>query len=286
VDDAFAPGIGHRLDGWPNSDLNVGGIIAAAKDLSAFTDLLRVDTDTVKKVLGSWGPGKFDAELNLDGKAFRPDGKPAATIIPPAYGLAGVNNHTWTGSWGSVTYWNGYVANLEMHGNGNFFDPRLNDKDKYPVAARENAGTRHVPDDRITAKLAALEFYQLGLPTPKAPPKAFNAREARDGEKIFMGKARCGECHVPPLFTEPGWNLHKPSDIGIDDFQANRSPDGRYRTTPLRALWDVKYTHKRGFYHDGRFATLPDVVNHYQDVFSLNLSDKEKRDLVEYLKSL
>jgi cytochrome c peroxidase len=91
---------------------------------------------------------------------------------------------------------------------------------------------------------------------------------------------------VPPLFTEPGWNLHKPSDIGIDDFQANRSPDGRYRTTPLRALWDVKYTHKRGFYHDGRFATLPDVVNHYQDVFSLNLSDKEKRDLVEYLKSL
>jgi hypothetical protein len=286
VDDAFAPGIGHRLDGWPNSDLNVGGIIAAAKDLSAFTDLLRVDTDTVKKVLGSWGPGKFDAELNLDGKAFRPDGKSAATIIPPAYGLAGVNNHTWTGSWGSVTYWNAYVANLEMHGKGNFFDPRLNDKDKYPVAARENAGTRHVTDDRITAKLAALEFYQLGLPTPNAPPKAFNAREARDGEKIFMGKARCGECHVPPLFTEPGWNLHNPSDIGIDDFQANRSPDGRYRTTPLRALWDVKYTHKRGFYHDGRFATLPDVVNHYQDVFSLNLSDKEKRDLVEYLKSL
>jgi hypothetical protein len=286
VDDAFASGIGRRLDGWPNSDLNVGGIIAAAKDLSAFTDLLGVDAATVKKVLGSWGAGKFDAELNLDGKAFRPDGKPAATLIPPAYGLAGVNNHTWTGSWGSVTYWNAYVANLEMHGKGKFFDPRLQDQDKYPVAAKARLGLHNDPDDRISANLAALQFYQLALPTPKAPAGTFNASAARNGAKIFMGKARCGECHVPPLFTEPGWNLHKPSDIGIDDFQANRSPGGRYRTTPLRALWDTKYTHKRGFYHDGRFATLTDVLNHYDDALSLKLQDKEKRDLVEYLKSL
>ena len=107
---------------------------------------------------------------------------------------------------------------------------------------------------------------------------------AARGEALFIGKAQCATCHVPPLFTEPGWNLHMPADIGIDDFQANRSPDGRYRTTPLRGPLDVHA--KGGFYHDGRFATLLDVVNHYDDVFSLNLSDKEKRDLVEYLKSL
>jgi hypothetical protein len=158
VDNAFMPGIGRRLDGWANRDLNVGAIVASAPDLTAFTEMLQVDEATVKKVLNSWGPGKFDAQLNLDGKAFRPDGKPAATLNPSAFGLAGVNLHTWTGSWGTVSYWNAYVANLEMHGKGRFFDPRLDDADKYPVAARTKQGHTTNQDDRITAKLPALHF--------------------------------------------------------------------------------------------------------------------------------
>jgi len=286
VDNAFAPGIGRRLDGWPNRDLNIGAIVATAPDLSAFVKMLEVDEATVKKVLTSWGPGKFDAELNLDGKAFRPDGKPAATLNPPAFGLAGVNNHTWTGGWGTVSYWNAYVANLEMHGKGNFYDARLDDAEKYPVAARTKQGHKQDAQDRITAKLPALHFYQLSLPTPKPPANAFDRRAAANGEKIFNAKARCGTCHVPPLFTEPGWNTHKAEEIGIDDFQAKRSPDGTYRTAPLRALWDMKQIHKGGFYHDGRFATLSDVVDHYDNHFTLKLTDQEKRDLIEYLKSL
>jgi cytochrome c peroxidase len=282
VDNAFLPGIGRRLDGWPNRDLNIGAIVASAPDLSVFVKSLQVDEATVN----SWGPGKFDAQLNLDGKAFRPDGKPAATLNPPAFGLAGVNNHTWTGAWGTITYWNAYVANLEMHGKGRFYDPRLDNAEKYPVAARSKEGHKADAEDRITAKLPALHFYQLSLPTPKAPPSAFDARAAAVGEKLFAAKARCASCHVPPLFTEPGWNLHKAEDIGIDDFQAKRAPDDRYRTAPLRALWDTKQIHKGGFYHDGRFATLNDVVDHYNDHFALDLTQQEKRDLIEYLNSL
>jgi hypothetical protein len=286
VDDAFMPGIGRRLDGWPNRDLDIGAIVASAPDLTAFVEMLETDEATVKKVLTSWGPGKFDAELNLDGKAFRPDGKPAATLNPPAFGLAGVNNHTWTGGWGTVSYWNAYVGNLEMHGKGNFYDPRFKDKEKYPVAARTRQGEKEDKDDRITAKLPALHFYQLSLPTPKPPAGSFDQAAAQAGEKLFMGKARCGTCHVPPLFTEPGWNTHKAEEIGIDDFQAKRSPDGSYRTTPLRALWNSKKIHKGGFYHDGRFAKLDDVVDHYDKHFDLKLSEKEKKDLMEYLKSI
>ena len=283
VDDAFAPGIGHRLDGWPNQDLNVGAIVSLAPDLSPLTSLLQVDEATVKKVLASWGPGKFDAELNLDGKAFRPDGKPAATLIPPAFGLAGVNLHTWGGGWGTVTYWNAFVANLEMNGQGTFFDARLNDRVKYPVAARAGFGDRRSPNDLITSKLAALQFYQLSIPAPPPPEGSFDSAAANRGETIFKGKANCAHCHVPPLFTEPGWNAHKPSEIGIDDFQANRSPDNSYRTTPLHGL----FAHmKRGFYHDGRFSTLLEVVNHYNDFKQLGLTEQEKKDLVEYLKSL
>ncbi len=240
VDDAFAKGIGRRLDGWPNHDLNIGAIVATAPDLSAFAQMLQVDEATVKKVLTIWGPGKFDAVLNLDGKAFRPDGKPAATLNPPAFGLAGVNNHTWTGAWGTVSYWNAYVGNLEMHGSGNFYDPRFDDAVKYPVAARTKQGHIENKNDRITAKLPALHFYQLALPVPKPPAGSFDRAAADAGKTVFEGKARCAGCHVPPLFTEPGWNLHKAEDIGIDDFQAKRSPDERYRTTPLRALWDME----------------------------------------------
>src|SRR3954462_6205543 len=179
VDDKLQPGIGRRLDGWANRDLNIGGIVAAAPDLSAFAKLLQVDEATVRKVLSSWGPGKYDAELSFDGKAFRPDGKPAATLIPSAFGLLGVNNYTWTGAWGTVTYWNAYVAVTQMHGQGTFYDPRLADKQKFPVAARANEHNVRPAEDKVTAKLAALHFYQLALPTPKPPANAFDEAAAR-----------------------------------------------------------------------------------------------------------
>jgi hypothetical protein len=282
VDDSFAPGIGKRLDGWPNRDLNVGAIVSLAPNLSPFTDLLGVDVDTVKKVLTSWGPGRYDAELNKDGKAFRPDGKPAATLLPPAFGLAGVDLATWTG-FGSVTYWNAYVGVTQMHGLGTFFDPRFNDKKQYPVSAKSGAGnTRDVPD-RVTPKLAALHFYQLSLPAPKAPEGSYDKAAFERGKAVFDGEGKCATCHVPPLFTEPGHNLHAPKEIGIDSFQADRSPTHMYRTAPLAGLWAHQ---KGGFYHDGRFATLPDVVNHYDRHFKLDLSEANKKDLVEYLKGI
>jgi len=283
VDDAFAPGIGHRLDGWPNRDLNVGAVISMAPNLKPLTDLLGVDEATAKKVLASWGPGKFDAELNLDGKAFRPDGKPAATLIPEAFGHAGHTLHTWTGGWGDVTYWNAYVANLELSGKGNFRDARLMDAKKYPVAAKAGFGNKRNNPDMVTSKLAALQFYQLAIPIPKAPDSIYNKAAAERGMQVFNNKAQCATCHVPPLFTEPGWNTHKASDIGIDDFQSSRSPDNTYVTQGLRGLWAHM---KGGFYHDGRFATLMDVVNHYNNFKKLQLTEEEKKDLVEYLKSL
>ncbi len=287
VDNSFAPGIGHRLDGWANRDLNIGVIASLAPNLQPVADLLSlggipVDVATVKQVLRSWGPGKFDAELFLDGKAFRPDGKTAATLIPPAFGLSGVNLHTWTG-WGSVTYWNAFVANLEMHGKGTFFDPRLNDALQFPIAARAGFADVRTTPDLITSKLGALHFYQLALPTPTPPRGSFDQAAAARGKEVFEGSARCATCHVPPLFTEPGWNMHTPAEIGIDDFQSARAPDKRYRTSPLKGLW----THQAGgFYHDGRFATLLDVVNHYDGFLGLGLTAQNKNDLVEYLKSL
>jgi len=279
VDDSLAPGIGRRLDGWANRDLNVGAIIALAPDLSTVANLLGVDQSTVRSVLSSWGPGKFDAELFLDGKAFRDDGKSAATLIPPAFGLAGVNLHTWTG-WGSVTHWNAFVANLEMHGKGTFYDPRLNDPAQFPVAARAGFGNLRSEPDLITPRLAALHFYQLAIPSPAAPS---TTPAVENGKLIFNGKAKCATCHVSPLFTEPGWNMHTAAEIGIDDFQANRAPDRRYRTAPLKGLW----THQKGgLYHDGRFATLRDVVEHYNNFFRLGLNEQERNYLVEYLLSL
>jgi hypothetical protein len=282
VDNSLAPGIGHRLDGWANRDLNVGAISALAPNLQPVADLLGVDVATVRTVLHSWGPGHFDAELFMDGKAFRPDGKSAATLIPPAFGLAGVNLHTWTG-WGSVTHWNAFVANLEMHGKGTFYDPRLNDALQFPVAARAGFGNVRNDPDLITPMLGPLHFYQLAIPAPKPPQGSFDEEAAARGKQVFNGQAKCATCHVPPLFTEPGWNMHTASEIGVDDFQANRAPDKAYRTSPLKGLW----THtKGGFYHDGRFATLPDVVNHYNQFFALALTGQQKADLVEYLKSL
>jgi hypothetical protein len=307
VDNSLAFGIGHRLDGWANRDLDVGSIIAAAPDLSVVTQLLGVDRPTVEKVLKSWGPGKFDAELFLDGKAFNPQqvsngvvtgtNVSGATLLPNAFGLAGYNQHTWTGAWGTVPYWNAFVATLEMHGKGRFFDPRLNDASKFPIAAANGLADLNKDlspdDDQVTSKLPALQFYQLAIPAPKPHAgRDFNAAAAKRGDELFSGKAQCNRCHVEPLWTEPGWNLHEPDEIGIDSFQADRAPDGVYKTQNLAGLFVrenglyMKPANKGRFFHDGRFATLLDVVNHYDAFFHLGLTSPEKRDLVEYLKSL
>jgi hypothetical protein len=279
VNNSFAPGIGQRLDGWPNRDLNVGAIISISPSLKPFTDLLGVNAATVRKVLRAWGPGKFDAELELDGKGFQPNGRSAATLLPAAFGLAGVNLHTYEG-WGSVTYWNAFVANLEMHGQGTFVDPRLNNAKKFPIAAKAGlANVRHTPD-LITKKLAALHFYQLGLRAPLPPKGSFDMAAAKRGKVLFNTKAQCSSCHVAPLFTEPGWNLHRPKEICTDAFQARRGPTDRYRTTPLAGLW----THQKGgFYHDGRFPTLAAVLRHYNSCMDLGLSPRQENDLVQYL---
>lgn len=286
VDNSFAPGIGRRLDGWGNRDLNVGAIIALAPNLKPMADVLQVNVPALKKVLLSWGPGKFDAEVILDGKAFRPDGKSAATLLPSIFGLAGVNLHTYTG-WGSVPYWNAFVATLEMHGKGRFFDSRLNNRDQFPIAAENGFGDLpHIsPDeDRISEKLPALQVYQLSLKAPKPRAgKDFDPEAAERGKALFTGRAKCSNCHVGPTFSEPGWNMHTPREVCIDSFQADRSPDHQYRTTPLAGL----FTHQKGgFYHDGRFSTLGDVVNHYDGCLSLGLTPYEKSDLVQYLLSL
>jgi hypothetical protein len=282
VDNSVTTGVGRRLDGWANRDLDIGAIISLAPRLQPVADALGVDVATVQKVLAAWGPGKFDAELFLDGKGFRPDGKTAATLIPPAFGLAGVNLHTWTG-WGGISHWNAFVANLEMHGKGTFYDPRLDDATRFPVAARNRFGHVTADEDEITPRLGALQIYQLALPVPTPPRGSFDRTAAQRGESLFNDKAKCATCHVPPLFTEPGWNMHTAEEIGIDDFQSERAPDRRYRTAPLRGLW----THtKGGFYHDGRFPTLAAVIAHYDQTFGLGLSGSERADLEHYLRSL
>jgi hypothetical protein len=283
VDDSLMKGIGRRLDGWPNRDLDIGKIVAAAPTLKPFADLLGVDEGTVRGVLTSWGPGRYDAELNHDGKATRPDGKPATTVLPAAFGLAGVNLHTYAG-WGSVTHWNAYVANTQMHGKGTFFDPRMNDPQRFPLAVKSGDWNKRDTPDLITPKLAALHYYQLSIPAPEPPAGSFDASAAARGKTVFEGKAKCATCHVPPIYTEPGWPMHTAEEIGIDDFHASRSPDRKfYRTTPLKGLF---VREKGGFYHDGRFEDLTQVVAHYSRVLNLSLSDSEKADLVQFLKSL
>ncbi|HTL55951.1 MAG TPA: hypothetical protein VL361_09745 [Candidatus Limnocylindrales bacterium] len=301
VNDSLAPGIGRRLDGWANRDLNPGAIIAASPNITPITDLLKIvhpgvtDND-VRAVLNSWGPGKFDAELLFDGKTTRPDGGPAATLIPNAFGLAGFNLHTWTGGWGTVTYWNALVAVLELHGVGTFFDERMDDTNKFPIAATMRFGHTSVDnpdDDQVTPKLPALHFYQLSIPAPKPTPGVdFDETASARGDELFSGKANCNSCHREPMWTEPGWNEHTPAEMKIDSFQAVRSPDGNYKTMNLAGLFVrerglfMNSQNKGRFYHDGRFQTLLDVVNSYNSRFTLGLTDQEKSDLVEYLKSL
>lgn len=282
VDDSFAPGIGKRLDGWANRDLNVGAIISLAPNLQVIADRLGVDVATVKKVLASWGPGKYDAVLLMDGKGFAPDGKSAAVLLPPIFSLSGINLHTWTG-WGSLVHWNAYVANTQMRGKGTFFDPRLNNPSKYPIAVKTGDWNIRNKPDLITPKLADLHVFQLALTTPPAPKNSYDKKAAQRGEKLFNEKAKCAQCHVPPAFSEPGWNMHTPEEMGIDAFQADRSPDNRYRTSPLAGLW----THQKGgFFHDGRFADLKEVIEFYNTTFKLNLTEREKNDLAEFLKSI
>lgn len=305
VDNSLAFGIGRRLDGWANHDLNVGAIVALAPNLTPVANLLGVDVNTVLTVLNSWGPGKFDAEIFLDGKAFNPQqvtngvvtgtNVSGATLIPNAFGLAGFNQHTWTGAWGTVSYWNAFVANLEMHGIGNFFDPRLDNASKFPIAAANKFGHIQVDadHDRITKKLPGLHVYQLVLPAPKPRPNVdFDPAAAARGDELFGGKAGCGKCHVEPLWTEPGWNLHTPEEMKIDSFQADRAPDNTYKTMNLAGIFvrelgiNMKPANQGRFYHDARFKTLLDVVSSYNDRFNLGLTEQEKKDVVEYLKSL
>lgn len=281
VDDSFAPGIGKRLDGWANRDLNVGAIISLAPNLDPLAEALETDVDTVRSVLTSWGPGKFDASLLLDGKAVRPDGRNGAVLIPPAFGLAGVNLHTFTG-WGSVAYWNALVATLEMGGKGRFYDPRLEDVERFPVAVKLGSFDRRPDEDHVTSKLAALQMYQLAIPVPEQSTNPFD-RAALRGKALFEGKAQCTTCHTPPLYTEPGHNVHTPEEVCVDSFQAERGTTGGYRTTPLRGL----HTHtKGGFYHDGRFGTVREVVEHYDACLELGLQGNEKADLARYVSTL
>jgi mono/diheme cytochrome c family protein len=255
VDDSFAKGIGKRLDGWPNRDLNVGAIVALSPALDAGT----------KAVFDSWGPGKYDPRFNLDGK-----NRPA--VIPPAYGLAGVHRITATGDGDEVAYWNRYVAVTQMGGHGTFSEPR--------TGVNVTNGT----DDQISAKLPALQAYQLTLPAPAPPSGSFDAAAAARGQALFAGKANCATCHSGPQFTDANARLHPVSDSMAEPetpSYASRSATKQYRTAPLRGVWQHP-----PYFHDGSAATLDDVVNAYDARRSLGLTDQEKADLVQYLKSL
>jgi mono/diheme cytochrome c family protein len=249
VDNSVAPGIGGRLDGWPNRDLDVGAIVALSPALS----------DEARAVFNSWGRGRYDAYFNLDGIND-------PVLIPPAYGLSDVARETYTGE-GPVSYWNAYVAVTQMHGQGSFRDPRL------------GIDIRQEPD-LVKEKLLPLRLYQFSLEPPPPPPGSFDPEAAARGRAVFAGHGRCAECHIPPMFTDAP-ALHAPEETGMDPVLASRGHTGGYRTTPLRGAWQHP-----PYFHDGRAATFGEVVDHYDGVLSLGLSADEKVDLVEYLKSL
>lgn len=252
VNDSVAPGIGQRLDGWPNRDLNPGLIIS----LSPFFD----DKPTARAQLQSWGAGYYDPYWNLDGISD-------PVLIPPAYGLRDVALETYTGE-GPVSYWNAYVAVTQMHGQGTFVSEEL------------GIDIRHDPD-LVTAKLPALREYQFSLDAPPAPPGSFDVDAAARGRQVFEGVAGCIACHSGTSFTDAGERLHEPAETGMDPGYAARSTTGLYRTTPLRGAWQ-----HAPYFHDGSAATLEDVVGHYDEQFGLDLNSEQRSDLVEYLKSL
>ncbi len=255
VDNSFAPGIGKRLDGWPNRDLDPGAIIALSPAVQG----------PEKAVLRSWGPGMYDPRHNIDGLS-----KPV--VIPPAYGLAGIHRITFTGDGGRIKYWNRYVAVTQMGGLGTFRDDRL-DLDI-------TNGTVNL----VSSKLPALQAYQLSLRAPAPPKGSFNATAALRGKRVFEGKGRCDTCHVAPLFTDANTRLHPPADsMAEPEFPsyASRSATGKYRTTPLRGIWQHP-----PYFHDGSAATLEQAVRTYDSRRSLGLTEAQIRDLVAYLKSL
>jgi cytochrome c5 len=248
VDNSFAPGIGKRQDGWPNRDLNVGAIIALSPAI----------TPEQKAVYNRWGPGKYDPRYNLDGKS-------TPLVLPPAYGLARIRNETYTAE-GPISYWNAYVAVTQMHGQGDFSDPRL------------GISVKQTPD-LVTPKLAALREYQHSLEVPKPAPD-IDAAAAGRGRGLF--NRSCAACHVGATGTDNNnGKLHAPAETGVDAGYADRTANKKYRTTPLRGL-----VHHAPYFHDGSAATLPDVVSHYDRVRKLQLTPAQQRDLVEFLKTL
>jgi hypothetical protein len=268
VDNSFAPGIGKRLDGWANVDLNVGAIVALSPALG----------DELKAEFRTWGPGKYDPRHHaFDGTNLIALNSPSQPIvIPPIYGLKGVGFETFTAD-GPISYWNSYVGVGQMGGHGSFTDSRS------PVGL-------HITQtpDLVTPKLPALLEYQLSLRTPKAAKDSFDRAAADRGKDLFRNEARCASCHQPPNFTDVLSGptptvpfLHDPIEVGMEPFYAARTATGKYRTTPLRGLWQ-----HAPYFHDGSASDLLSVVNHYDRLFALNLTAAQKADLVEYLKSL
>jgi mono/diheme cytochrome c family protein len=251
VDNSFAPGIGKRLDGWPNTALNPGAIVALSPAVSP----------AVKAILQTWGPGKYDPRINEDGQN-------TPLVIPPAYGLLGVDKETYTAE-GPVSYWNAYVAVTQMHAQGSFSDARLG------INIVQNP-------DLVTSKLPALRQYQLSLTPPKPDASTIDAASADRGKSLFTGAAKCASCHVGTTYTDVNsGRLHAPSETGMDGRYAARTTAKAYRTTPLRGLLQ-----HAPYFHDGSAVSLAAVVDHYNQVLSLNLSATQKKDLIEYLKTL
>jgi mono/diheme cytochrome c family protein len=251
VDNSFAPGIGSRQDGWANTDLDPGAIIALSPAL----------TSQQKAVYQSWGPGRYDPRFSIDGEN-------TPIVLPPAYGLEGVDAETFTGE-GPVSYWNAYVAVTQMHGQGSFSDPQL--------------GIHIVQQpDLVTPKLPALSAYQLSLSAPAPPSGSFNAAAAERGREVFAGVAQCASCHAGARLTDINSGiLHEADETGMDPRYAARTTTQAYRTTPLRGLFQHP-----PYFHDGSAETLDDVVAHYEQVLGLSLTSAERIDLLEYLKSL
>ncbi|HET9986242.1 MAG TPA: hypothetical protein VFQ38_21765 [Longimicrobiales bacterium] len=256
VDNSFAPGIGHRLDGWPNRDLNVGAIVALSPKLTA----------AQKAVYTSWGKGMYDARYNIDGKNL-------PTVLPPAFGLRAVRKVIYTGD-DTISYWNAYVAVTQMHGQGSFTDRRL--------------GIHLVrTPDLVTPTLPALRFYQHSLNTPAPVPGSYDAAAAQRGRAVFTGAGQCSTCHLPQAaYTDVNQGiLHDPAQVGQDPVQAARSVTKKYRTTPLRGLYHPPEL-VGPYFHDGSAKTLDAVVDHYVRLRSLRLSPQQRHDLVEFLKTL
>lgn len=259
VDDSAAPGIGHRLDGWPNRRLNPGAILALTPGLPALTSQLGVDHKAARGALESWGPGRYDARFNQDTESH-------PVLLPPAYGLRDVALETYTGE-GPVSYWNAYVAVTQMGGHGSFSDERL------------GIDIRQEPD-RVTPMLPALRAYQFSLDPPAPPAGSFDAVAAQRGQLLFAGKAQCSRCHAGASYTDAP-ALHLPAETGMSTDEARRSASGKYRTTPLRGAWQHP-----PYFHDGSARTLGDVITHYNGALGLSLSDGERADLEQFLRSL